>query len=275
MSYILDALKKSEMQARQGESPSIHSSHAGPVQSHRPGWLYALSGGAAAAVLFAAAYLLLPHAGDVPAPTVAQLLSPAVSAPAQANRPAEPQSSAPLTPINPQTVPVMQVPSTQAIPETHPATTPATLPASEPLQTAAAQPVNSQPVAAETTSAQPASTQPVRAQQTSESVTPSPAPEAIPLPDIQIQAAAPSIPLLSQLPVAVQESLPPIDVSGHIYDARPAARMVFINGNIHREGDMIAANLQLLGITPNGVELSFRNTSFRIELFAMPEPNVN
>ncbi|MDQ6965698.1 MAG: general secretion pathway protein GspB, partial [Mariprofundaceae bacterium] len=77
------------------------------------------------------------------------------------------------------------------------------------------------------------------------------------------------------LPVAVQESLPAIDVSGHIYDARPVARMVFINGNIHREGDMIAGNLQLLGITPNGVELSFRNTPFRMELFAMPKQGGN
>jgi len=253
MSYILDALKKSEMQARQGELPSIHSSHTGSAQSHRPGWLYALSGGAAAAVLFTAAYLLLPGADETTAPVVAQSPTPTSTAAAQTAQAvaARPIASSPSTPAAIQPVALQPMTSQPASP-----------PANEPVQTVAMQPTN---------------TQPVYQQPTAEPSTQAPAPEAIPMPDIrpQTEAAAPSIPLLSQLPVAVQESLPPIDVSGHIYDARPAARMVFINGNIHREGDMLAANLQLLGITPNGVELSFRNTAFRIELFAMPEQSGN
>jgi len=244
MSYILDALKKSEMQARQGELPSIHSSHAGPAQAHRPGWLYALSGGAAAAVLFTAAYFLLPGKAEAPSPVSAQApaaasYSPTASVPAQTTLAIGAQATASDTTVT--------APPVASEPATHPI---------------------SEPVQAETTQAP-------GTRLTAEPPAQAPTPEAIPMPDIRPQAAEPSIPLLSQLPVSVQESLPPINVSGHIYDVRPAARMVFINGNIHREGDMLAANLQLLGITPNGVELSFRDTAFRIELFAMPEQSGN
>ena len=75
-------------------------------------------------------------------------------------------------------------------------------------------------------------------------------------------------PLRSKLSLEIQQALPAIDISGHIYDDRPAARMVFINGHIQHEGDMISPGLKLLAITPAGVELSFRDTRFRIDLFA-------
>jgi len=85
------------------------------------------------------------------------------------------------------------------------------------------------------------------------------------MPDVHPTPSIP--PLLGKLPVSVQQSLPKIDIAGHIYDDRPSVRMVFINGQIRREGDSIAPNLRLMAITPDGVQFSYRDTPFRIELF--------
>lgn len=238
MSYILDALKKSEMQARQGELPTIHSTHGlGGARPGRPGWHYVLFGGTAAAVLFSIVLILqekpqpdaprpVPAAPD-PAATTASSISPQ----------AVPSSPDPVMPPTPAMAPV---------PATH-AGAPITSPS--PRGTVAGKPSASAP-AEETprTASKQAGTA-----------------EAIPIPDVRPAHAVP--PLLGKLPVGVQQSLPKIDIAGHIYDENPSVRMVFINGQIRREGDSIAPGLRLTAITPDGVQFSYRDTPFRIELF--------
>jgi len=75
------------------------------------------------------------------------------------------------------------------------------------------------------------------------------------------------IPSLRELPVSVQQSLPPVNIEGHIYDENPAARMVIINGAIRREKQHIDHGMILEEITPNGVILSYQGHTFHMGVF--------
>jgi len=95
---------------------------------------------------------------------------------------------------------------------------------------------------------------------------------ASPLPELadklaQASPAETNIVSLRELPLSVQQSLPPINIEGHIYDDNPAARMVIINGAIRREKQRIDQNLRLEEITPNGVILSHRGHVFHMGVF--------
>ncbi len=83
----------------------------------------------------------------------------------------------------------------------------------------------------------------------------------------QVSAAESDIGSLKDLPVSVQQSLPPINIEGHIYDDNPAARMVIINGKIRREKQSLGAMLRLEEITPNGVILSYQGHVFHMGVF--------
>ncbi len=89
------------------------------------------------------------------------------------------------------------------------------------------------------------------------------------LPDeiVQPSPAETSIAALSELPVSVQQSIPPINIEGHIYDDNPAGRMVIINGVIRREKQPIGQNMRLEEITPNGVILSYQGHIFHMGVF--------
>jgi len=60
----------------------------------------------------------------------------------------------------------------------------------------------------------------------------------------------------------------PCHLDGHIYDDNPAKRMVIINGKTYREKQQITGGLKLEEITPNGVILNFQPR------FATPNPRV-
>ncbi len=69
------------------------------------------------------------------------------------------------------------------------------------------------------------------------------------------------------LPVHIQQALPPIHIEGHIYDANPSARMVIINGHVRREGQQLEGGLRLESITETGIILSRQGTRFRMGVF--------
>lgn len=76
-----------------------------------------------------------------------------------------------------------------------------------------------------------------------------------------------SLPLLADLPFSTRSMLPELKLRGHVYSEAPSQRMIMINTSIAREGDAVAPDLSLVEITENGLILSFRNTLFRIEMF--------
>ncbi len=72
---------------------------------------------------------------------------------------------------------------------------------------------------------------------------------------------------LDGLPLSIQQEMPDISISGHIYSDSPSARMVNINGNIRREGDMLASDMKLIEITDSGVILSYKDFRFYVRGF--------
>jgi len=93
-----------------------------------------------------------------------------------------------------------------------------------------------------------------------------------PLPELadetaQASPAETNIVSWRELPLSVQQSLPPINIEGHIYDENPAVRMVIINGKIRREKQSLGNMLKLEEITPNGVILSYQRHVFHMGVF--------
>jgi general secretion pathway protein B len=72
---------------------------------------------------------------------------------------------------------------------------------------------------------------------------------------------------LHELPLSIQQDLPDLTISGHIYSNKPTLRIVNINGQILREGESVAANLKLEEITSTGIILSYQGFRFRMRGF--------
>jgi general secretion pathway protein B len=81
---------------------------------------------------------------------------------------------------------------------------------------------------------------------------PAPAPESDP-----VRAWA-------SLPESTRAALPPLAWSGAVHAERAEQRLVIVNGQVAREGDMLANGLQLLQIRPKSVLLRWQGQ--RIEM---------
>ena len=71
---------------------------------------------------------------------------------------------------------------------------------------------------------------------------------------------------LKELPASLQQNLPDFSISTHLYAADTTSRMVRINGQMLREGQHLSADLKLEEIIPDGVIFSFQNYRFRVGL---------
>jgi general secretion pathway protein B len=71
---------------------------------------------------------------------------------------------------------------------------------------------------------------------------------------------------LNELPSPIQQSLPTFNISVSLYSADPASRMAKINGQVMKEGQFLSAGLKLEEIIPDGVILSYQNYRFRVGL---------
>lgn len=227
MSYILEALKKSQAERQLGELPSIH---APQVQLHdgvasgtarrAPVWL--ALGGVTVAV---AAVLLLWQpwqAAATPAPAVAPavVLAQAVPAPMPAAAPPAVPAPAPA----PVTVPVPVPPAATAAPVHH------ARPVAEPKQETPGQ-------------AAPA---------------PAPAP-AMPAP-----AAEETVPAMRDLPEPIQRQIPPVAIGGYIYSKNPADRLLLIDKVLRHEGEELAPGLVLEKLQPKAAIFSFKGYRYRV-----------
>jgi general secretion pathway protein B len=72
---------------------------------------------------------------------------------------------------------------------------------------------------------------------------------------------------LTDLPPSVQADIQRLKFAGHVYSEDPTRRMIMINNKILHEGDSIDANFRLQEITRNGVILLHNSTHFRVDLF--------
>jgi len=69
------------------------------------------------------------------------------------------------------------------------------------------------------------------------------------------------------LPYALQQDLPELAISLHLYAKSAQRRKVSINGRMRRQGDEISENLVLEEITPDGVILTFKGKRFHQKVF--------
>jgi len=74
----------------------------------------------------------------------------------------------------------------------------------------------------------------------------------------------PRLPTAAELPVSIQRGLPGIRISAHIYSDKPASRMVIINDKTLREGETVARGLTIEEITRDGVIFRFQARRFRM-----------
>ena len=227
MSYILEALKKSQAERQLGELPSIHAPqvqlHDGAASAsarRTPVWL-ALGG---VAVTVAAALLLWqPWQADAAAPAAAAVV-PAVLAQAV---PAPLPVAAPPAAVAPAPVAAFVPPAATAAPVHH------ARPVAEPKQETPGQAV-SPPVAA-------------------------PAPAVPPTP-----AAEESVPGMRDLPEPIQRQIPAIAIGGYIYSKNPADRLLLIDKVLRHEGEELAPGLVLEKLQTKAAIFSFKGYRYRV-----------
>ena len=231
MSYILDALKKSDQERQQGNSPHLYSMHssAPPRRIFTPfylrRWFWLPAGG----VLLLCACLgifLLINRHNVP---------PASPAPQQ-------------TDSGEQTIEPAGQESTrqEAQPE-----------ARQQGQTTAA-------AAADT---EGSSVPQVTLKENNAAVRSAPLKENSLPPRAMVPTTgkAASVVQLQDLPADIRAAVPRLQFAGHTFSEDPAKRMIIVNGQIVREGDTIAAGTRLAQITWDGVIVDFQGNRFLVK----------
>lgn len=274
MSYILDALKKSEKERQRGTVPDLMTAQdvAGEGPKRRAFWPYLIVG---VLILNAGllAWWLAWHSSKPPVatqPTATQQYT--AKAPDQGNRSANAGLSV-ATP--PSKVSNMSEPATRSAEEKKPVFRPeiptakidvprvnvTRQPQQEQVKTDVQKNRENKP-AAETNVKGPRETPSVSLQHT----------PTMNHPEAETQPVALPAPMknkiysLKELPLSLQQSLPAFAISTHLYASDTSSRVVRINGQILREGQFLTAGLKLEEITSEGVIFSYQNYRFRVGL---------
>lgn len=74
------------------------------------------------------------------------------------------------------------------------------------------------------------------------------------------------LPLVSQLPAEIQQTIPELHISFHSYSIKPASRLVSISGKILREGEAFDETVKLETITSQGVVMAVKDRRFRLKV---------
>ena len=229
MSFILDALKKSDSERQRQSGPALFEVKSATPRGGLPLWALIL-GALLAVNIIALGWFVL----DKPAPAN----PPALAAPAASGRRRSIRRKAP--PCDPRRR-SRRCPNQAATPRRR-------IDAGEIGASAAPRPVAEPPLPA------------------NEAGNPADYEEALPAPEAK---PAPSdsgiVPTLEQLPVAIRNQLPQLRLDMHVYATRPADRFVFVNMQRLHEGEATRDGIRVEEITPTGVILGFRGTRFQLE----------
>jgi general secretion pathway protein B len=240
MSYILDALRKSDQQRQRGAAPKLLRGQAMTVAPKQPALF---SYGLLALVLLGAGIAigwLRPWQAEQVAPAATQS-----EASVRQSVPVQPEIAAAPAPA--------LAPASVAAPALAPVRAPAAVPVPAPAT------VKSQSPARVGTKALGKPQDEVAAVSSKATAVPQQPPGT---------AAADSAPAqnvisMAELPLALQQELPAMTISFHAYSGNPRDRLVGIDNRMLREGDDVAPGLKLEQITPEGVILGYKGYSFR------------
>ncbi len=249
MSYILDALRKSDQLRRRGAAPTLLLGQSAAAAPKRPA---PLAYGLLALLLLGAGIAIgwlhpwqRPSLAPAPLPSAAKppgaSQAPAASSAMVPKPELQTQNSAPATPL-----------------VATPATAQLGAPATAPLQPRATAAVKSERQSEGGQSAPPKTAAGVSTQ----AAAPVQAPALGAKRGAAAAAPAASAISMAELPVAIQQELPSMSVSVHAYSGKPAERLVDINGHLLHEGEDVAPGLRLEQITPEGMILSYKGYTF-------------
>lgn len=76
------------------------------------------------------------------------------------------------------------------------------------------------------------------------------------------RSAEDRVPRLAELPESLRQALPKLAISGSIYSEDAASRFVMINGEVAREGAVLAPDLVLEQIRPRELVMRFRGQRY-------------
>ena len=225
MSYILEALKKSQAERQLGDTPTIHAPQLplppapgnGGV-ARLPLWL-----GMGGLTVVLALVLLAWRPWQVP------VQPPAAAAAAAASVAAVPPASA---------EPAVSAAAVSAAAAALPEPAPAPVPAPAPAPVASTVPPG--PALAAAPAAVPA---------------PVPAPASAPSDD--------NLPSLRELPEPIQRQIPPLALGGYMYSSNPADRLLLIDKVLRHEGEEVAPGLVLEKLQPKAAIFSFKGYRYR------------
>jgi len=237
MSYILDALRKSDQQRQRGVPPTLLTPQAAAAA---PGRRVSMSQVLLAAVLIGAGIVLgalRPWQSEQPAPATA----PAAATPLDS-------SSRPSFPASASVLPQTPSKSEQAMPA------PKTAQAEPPARSRAAAKAEKGNDARDS---RPAAVAAVPKK------TRKPAPEKPDEAAAGDAAQEQKVTTLAELPEAIRQEIPKMSISVHAYSPVPADRLVGINERVLREGEQVAPGLTLERITLDGMIMSYKGYHFR------------
>lgn len=240
MSFILDALRKSETARRRSEAPDLFTTMpntAAPAPA-RAQWPMLVIGGVGVLSLIVALWLFAQRAPSPTAPAVEAATAPETNAP-------PPQESSP-PPSNVGTMPA-------PVPDTAPAEPPVAPATAPPLPA----PRVSPPAPAPTTS-------PNTPEIDHSRDLPAP-PEPVSPPAHTPMPAGDRIVSLADLDPGTRKQLPPLKLSMHLWNETPSQRFVILDGQRLKEGDVLG-EVVVERITRDGAVLAWRDSRLKIEL---------
>ena len=243
MSFILDALRKSEHERQRQAGPSIADLPIARQAARTPPWIWVALGALLTVNVIVVAWLLLREPRQEPVVSTAPVVEMPAPA-ATATAPGDPAAA----PVEPQPVPGGDPQAAPAPAVTPPAmvTLPREVrPLTEEAAIEAAPYVDYYPA--------PESPDPALLP-----MAPAQAPPAMTAP----AATGSRVPTIDELPPQATAGLPQLSLDLHIYAADPAQRAVFINGGRYRQGDALPQGVTVQQITPEGAVLTYRGQRF-------------
>ena len=239
MSFILDALKKSESDRQRQSGPALFEVRVAPPRTRLPLWAVAIAL-LLVVNLGVAMWMLLRH----------QAHSPGSAPSAAAPPPAAAASAPPASPV-----PVV----TASAPAAAGAAPPAALTAPAAVGAAVSSATPAAPTAAtagsDTTGGTTDSTN-------AEDNLPAQEPAASGVGNHVRRGTASGVPLYQDVSATPGTRLPQLRLDLHVFAARPQDRFVMINMHKLREGDSLPEGVHVDSITPEGAVLSYNGSRF-------------
>lgn len=249
MSFILDALRKSDQQRSRNATPTLTAAQAAAAEPRPPVlWWYGLI-----AVVLVGAGVLIGWMQRAPAESPAVAGAPSIDRTVE--RTAQQLAPAPVS-AAPETVRKSGSPPPQS-PAAGSVTTSMPAPVAEPKQATTITPLGPVATAGASNSRELAASKPVEAGNPIALAPREAPPDSAVLP-------------LSELPPALQQEIPKLSILAHSYSSKPKARFVFINDRMVHEEEYPLPGLKLEQITPDGMIFSYKGYRFRRAATADP-----